>query len=349
MKIHLLTGFLGSGKTTAIHQAVKLLKAQGKKPGVITNDQGAQLVDGSFFKQLDVPGREVINGCFCCNYADLDERIASLAEENIGIIFAESVGSCTDIMATVFKPLLQFRPELHTTVSTFTDVRLLQMILEGRSGFDETVRYIYLKQLEEATIIIINKTDIITSEQLQKVEELVEEKYPGKTLLSQNSLDQENIEQWLYTLDNASATAPGSLRIDNDIYAQGEANMGWLDQQVTIYSAGNNALEQAEELINTIYTKVQEQKYPIGHLKFLVNDRIKLSFTTADERFAVIAHQPAANARLLINMRVQTSPDQLQKVMNEAIAEIEHHDACGIVVDSQAAFQPGYPKPAYRF
>ena len=102
MKIHLLSGFLGSGKTTAIQQAARSLIEQGIKTGVVTNDQGTKLVDGGLFKSLDIPNREVVNGCFCCNYNDLDASITSLVEASgTEVVFAESVGSCTDIVATV--------------------------------------------------------------------------------------------------------------------------------------------------------------------------------------------------------------------------------------------------------
>ena len=95
MKIHLLTGFLGSGKTTAIQHASRIMLRKGVRTGAITNDQGNKLVDGDFFKTQDLPSREVVNGCFCCNYNDLDDRIQSLVEtDNTDVIFAESVGSC---------------------------------------------------------------------------------------------------------------------------------------------------------------------------------------------------------------------------------------------------------------
>src|SRR5450432_2380324 len=184
MKIHLLSGFLGSGKTTAIQQASYKLLQQGIKTGVITNDQGIRLVDGDFFKSLSIPGRQVVNGCFCCNYNDLETSIQSLIETNeTEVIFAESVGSCTDIVATVLKPLLHFRPAAQVTVSIFADVRLLQMILGDTNLFDETVNYIYLKQLEEAGIIVINKIDLISKEQLTEIKGLMQEKYGSKILL----------------------------------------------------------------------------------------------------------------------------------------------------------------------
>jgi Ni2+-binding GTPase involved in maturation of urease and hydrogenase len=351
MKIHLLSGFLGSGKTTAIQLAAQTLIQKGIKTGVVTNDQGAKLVDGGLFKYLDIPNREVINGCFCCNYNDLDTSITSLIETNgTEVIFAESVGSCTDIVATVLKPLLQFRPGVQVTVSIFADVRLLEMMLKEEAGsFDETVRYIYLKQLEEAGIIVINKIDLMGHKPLAAVKDLIQKKYGHKILLYQNSLNEYSIQQWLHVLDNyASSSGLQSLNIDYDIYAAGEAKLAWIDQLLEIFSSDNIAVQQAQDLINKIYKEVSKRQYPIGHLKFLINNAIKISLTAAMEQPVDIIHSPAASATMLINMRVQGSPELLAQLVADAVQEIEANSACTIVVNSLSAFQPGYPKPAYR-
>ena len=353
MKIHLLSGFLGSGKTTAIQYASRALLQQGIKTGVITNDQGIKLVDGDFFKSLKIPNRQVVNGCFCCNYNDLEANIQSLIETNeTEIIFAESVGSCTDIVATVLKPLLHFRPAAQVTVSMFADVRLLQMILKGGADlFDETVNYIYLKQLEEAGIIVINKIDLINKEQLAEIKQLMQEKYGSKILLYQNSLDEDNIQHWLHTLNNyQSAGMLQSLSIDYDIYAAGEAKLAWFDQELgEIYSANNNALQEVEDLINNIYKKINAHQYPVGHLKFLINGAIKISFTSNTQPAVTINKtEPAASAALLINIRVQTKPEIIERLIADAVKEVETQSGCKVVVNSLSAFQPGYPRPTYR-
>src|SRR6185436_17512911 len=195
--------------------------------GVITNDQGLKLVDGDLFKARDIPSRQVANGCFCRNYNDLDDSIHSLVEtNNTEVIFAESVGSCTDIVATVLKPLLRFRTEAQTTVSTFTDVRLLRMILSGTTNsFDESVHYIYKKQLEEAGIIIVNKIDLVTAEELKEMKQLMDDKYGDRVILYQNSLDEDSVYKWLLTLDESPANKMKSLNINYDIYAEGEAKL----------------------------------------------------------------------------------------------------------------------------
>ena len=78
MKIHLLSGFLGSGKTTAIQQASHALIQQGIKTGVVTNDQGEELVDTAFLKNNNLTTLEVTGGCFCCNYEKLSSAIKTL-------------------------------------------------------------------------------------------------------------------------------------------------------------------------------------------------------------------------------------------------------------------------------
>lgn len=351
MKIHLLSGFLGSGKTTAIQYASRSLLQQGIKTGVIINDQGIKLVDGDFFKSLKIPYRQVVNGCFCCNYIDLEANIQSLIETNkTEIIFAESVGSCTDIVATVLKPLLHFRPSAQVTVSIFADVRLLQMILKGGTNlFDETVNYIYLKQLEEAGIIVINKIDLINKEKLAVIKELMQELYGSKILLYQNSLDEDNIQHWLHTLNNyQSAGMLQSLSIDYDIYAAGEAKLAWFDQELEIYSANNNALQQAEDLINNIYKRINSHQYTVGHEKFLINGAIKISFTSNTQQPVSIKIEPAEAASLLINLRVQTRPEIIEQLVTATVKEVEMQSGCKIIVNSLSAFQPGYPHPTYR-
>lgn len=349
MKIHLLTGFLGSGKTTAIQQACAALLQQGKSVGVITNDQGMHLVDGDFFNSLHIPGRQVKQGCFCCNYNDLDASITSLIEEhNPSVIFAEAVGSCTDIVATVLKPLLQFRPEATVTVSTFTDIRLLKMILEDAASFDKSVSYIYKKQLEEASLGVINKKDLVDAAAAEFVTKLMNKKYPGKKLLFQNSLDQQNIFEWLHRLEQGAENSLTSLDINYDIYAAGEAMLAWFDQSIEIFSASYNAVECALAIVNNIHKRILEQAIPIGHIKFLLNNQTRISFTNAAHAPAAIPIYPASVAKLLINIRVQASPGSITSIVDKAFADVEQALNCKIISNSVASFQPGYPTPVYR-
>ena len=352
LKIHLLSGFLGSGKTTAIIQACRFLKNQNIPVAVITNDQGARLVDSDLFTHLGIPSGQVTNGCFCCNYNDLDQSIHRLSGQrqngNIhsspAVLFAESVGSCTDLIATVLKPLVQQHPEWQPTVSVFADARLLQSLLDDSTApaFDRSVRYIYFKQLEEAQVIVVSKTDLLADK--APLQDLMQKRYGEKTILYQNSFEQEDIAHWLTTLDNTpfSAALP-SLNIDYDLYGAGEAKLAWLDHELEIQCPSNKAQATAMALMQRLSTV----DCPIGHLKFLLDGKTKLSFTatgTTDDHHP----DPFPSATLLINARVQTEPANLSNLIDNTIDAIEKEYQCTIRTISKRCFQPGFPKPTHR-
>ena len=75
--------------------------------------------------------------------------------------------------------------------------------------------------------------------------------------------------------------------------------------------------------------------------------KISITRTSQEEVFDNIVEE-RKYAGLLINARVQTSPEALSHIISESIKEIEINFNCKIVVKSHASFQPGYPKPVYR-
>jgi len=104
-RLILVGGFLGAGKTTLLAQAAERLERQGKRVGLIANDQAPDLVDTATLTQGGLPVTEVSGGCFCCRFDELasaSERL--MAEYEPDVILAEPVGSCTDVSATVLQP-----------------------------------------------------------------------------------------------------------------------------------------------------------------------------------------------------------------------------------------------------
>src|SRR5262245_36691175 len=102
----MLGGFLGAGKTTAVSKLAHHLTSQGRRVGLITNDQGSELVDTAMLASHGFPVEEISGGCFCCRFNSLIEAAKKLSVENRPDVFiAEPVGSCTDLVATVTYPL----------------------------------------------------------------------------------------------------------------------------------------------------------------------------------------------------------------------------------------------------
>ena len=110
----MIGGFLGAGKTTAVARLARRLTDQGKRVGLISNDQSSGLVDTALLRSKGFPVEEIPGGCFCCRFNSLVEAADKLDRSTRPDVFiAEPVGSCTDLVATVSYPLRRIYGEAY--------------------------------------------------------------------------------------------------------------------------------------------------------------------------------------------------------------------------------------------
>src|SRR5207245_4405524 len=74
----MLGGFLGAGKTTAMARLAKHYMTQGRRVGIVTNDQAQDLVDTHSLREQGFPVEEVAGACFCCKFDDLLSKVGTL-------------------------------------------------------------------------------------------------------------------------------------------------------------------------------------------------------------------------------------------------------------------------------
>ncbi|MBS1545481.1 MAG: hypothetical protein JST14_17725 [Bacteroidetes bacterium] len=354
MILALTGGFLGSGKTTAITEACRSLMDKGIQTAVITNDQGIQQVDSALTTSEGIPTAEVAGGCFCCQFNKLQENLQYLVRTvKPEIIFAESLGTCADLVATVVKPINRLDPEVKVVVSIFADAAYVKGLLDGSLSFqDENVRYLYQKQLEEADLIMLNKSDLLTTEQMNQVVAFIGKAYPGKEVSVISSLSTSDIGNWIDLLSESSISTRPSLDINYDIYGAGEAVLAWFDKELEIQSPTGDAIRVALQAIHMIHQQLISLRVLIGHLKFFIQApgwSQKISITPTGASHSLRQPVPsAASLRMMINARVQTSPERLSHVVEDALQHTVTSMQAVLVPHTSAAFAPGFPRPTYR-
>ena len=160
----MLGGFLGAGKTTAVARLAGHYMSHGLQVGLVTNDQAYDLVDTRTFRALGFRVGEVPGACFCCKFDELVDTAAGFSgDEAPDVIIAEPVGSCTDLVATVIEPLRRLHAQQYEIgpLAVLLKPEHGRKILGGETsaGVSPKASYIFLKQLEEADAIVINKVD----------------------------------------------------------------------------------------------------------------------------------------------------------------------------------------------
>ena len=252
MTVHLVGGFLGSGKTTAIRSACELLRHRGETASVITNDQGTLLVDTAYLRGSQ-PTREVTGGCFCCRYDQLAELLAQARCDGTQHVFAEAVGSCADLVATVVRPLLESvsGPVDRVSFTAIVDARLLIRLRAGEPlPWSGDIAYLFHEQLREAPLLVASKWDLVTDPpSLSASGNGSGIPSPGQAVLCQDGRTPPGVAGWVDALCDPGhpATAKAGacdLGIDYARYGAGEEALAWLDAEVRVNAAKGGARVQ---------------------------------------------------------------------------------------------------------
>src|SRR5690606_14508525 len=103
--------------------------------------------------------------------------------------------------------------------------------------FSPKAAYIFKKQLEEADFLIINRIDELKPEEVDELAKLLEKECPGRPIVRMSARTGQGLDGLLAMLDQQGHFGRNILELDYDIYAEGEAELGWLNSSLRVTSA----------------------------------------------------------------------------------------------------------------
>lgn len=236
--VTVLSGFLGAGKTTLLNHILR--NREGRRVAVIVNDMSEVNVDAQLVKagdaalsRTDEKMVEMSNGCICCTLReDLLKEVAALAREGrFDSILIESTGVSEPMpVAETFS----FEDEEGRSLNDLARLDTMVTVVDARNFLEDyhsvedlqergqavseedgrTLAHLLTDQVEFANVILINKTDAVTEEELDEIRGIVRALNP-KARVHETTQSQ---------------VALGEV-LDTGLFAMAEAeeSKGWLD------------------------------------------------------------------------------------------------------------------------
>ncbi|REK12239.1 MAG: cobalamin biosynthesis protein P47K [Planctomycetota bacterium] len=352
-------GFLGGGKTTTIGRLARMLTAQGRRVGIVTNDQAADLVDTHLLRSQGHHVGEVAGACFCCHFNDLIATVENLeAEAAPDVILAEPVGSCTDLVATVVQPLLQLyegRFEVAPYGVILKPSHGLRILRPGgRSGFSPKAAYIFRKQLEEADFVLLNRIDELSAAEADELAALVAAEFPDTPQRRISAKTGDGFDALVEYLDQQGSFGRRILEIDYDTYAEGEAELGWLNARVTLASPEPFDVDRLVlDVITHLHAALAAAEAETAHLKVIgmADDAFAVANLVSSEsrpELSLPSYSQTRSAELIVNARVALDPAQLEQRVRTAVESVCRPAGIEPTWHETASFRPGRPVPTHR-
>lgn len=351
-------GFLGAGKTTTISKLAQHFQSLGKRVVIVTNDQAADLVDTLLLRSQGFDVGEVAGSCFCCNFNELTRTIESLAcDQRPDIILAEPVGSCTDLVATVIRPLEQVY-DIKFDISPYGVIikpsHGFKILGGSAGGFSPKAEYIFRKQLEESDFIIINRIDELTAEQTEKLISVLAAEYPGVPVVQMSAKTGAGFDTFCKLLDRPVEQQRRQMDVDYDVYAEGEAELGWLNCQVNISSSEPTPMDASLMTILTrLYRRFVDVTAEIAHVKLIAmcdqgHAVGNVVSNSGGPVLSLASDALSTQIHMVINARVAIDPDQLADIVREVLNDVSNAESLALDIAAIQFFRPGRPVPTHR-
>ncbi|MCD7744630.1 MAG: GTP-binding protein [Lachnospiraceae bacterium] len=206
IKVDIISGFLGAGKTTLIKKLIAEVFA-GKKIVLIENEFGEIGIDGGFLKDAGINITEMNSGCICCSLVgDFGKALKEVAEQfspDRIIIEPSGVGKLSDVRKAVEDAAEDAGLELNA-LTTVADASKIKMYMKNFGEF-------YNNQIESAATVILSRTQKLSEEKQLAAAAMIREKNPTATIIT-TPWDDLTGEQILQAMEGTDALAQMLLK-----------------------------------------------------------------------------------------------------------------------------------------
>lgn len=330
-----ISGFLGSGKTTTMIAVAKALEKKSTKAAIISNDLGAaNLVDAMYTAQQHDSSDVIAGGCICYATPTLVSVIKRLTDaQGAKLVMSDIPGCGVGALDHVYFRLKNDYPD-DFQLAPFTvvcDPARLRAIMPEHEDINlpQEMNYLFRTQLLEADLIVLNKIDTISDEEKARCLAFLEENYPGARVMAVSARTGEGIDELAELLMTGSArlvdveTGYGGAE-----FVAAEACLSWYDRKLFVKKQDSFDINGfIADFMNNVSLRLRRDKNNVPHLKVFAStadgDYAKASLIGVDyePEFDKRMESECDRYSIVINARASCPSTKLDDVMDDALTD----------------------------
>ena len=327
-----VSGFLGSGKTTLMMALTRQGIRDGIPVSMISNDLGNQsLADHRYASLSGCPASELVGECICYQTENLVERLRSLYEEQgAQLVLSDIPGFGVGALEHVYHTLHRDYPSccILSPFTVVTEPERVRQLMKDEAG---DLAYLLDTQLVEADLIVLNKRDLVSEDELKEMCGYLEKKYPEAQVLAVSAVSGEGLHELLQALteQEASMHRP-DIGYGGEAFQASMSRISEYYQQyhVTVCCDTFDGNAYLKDLAQAIRDGIREKGADLPHLKLLAFSEDG-DFAKADllgiSREIELAHtfaRPCTDLGVMLNGSALCPPDVLDALIGACVEEV---------------------------
>ena len=336
-KYMVTSGFLGAGKTTSMIAFGESINKRYGKASILANDLGASnIVDADFTATTDILTTQISGDCICYQHENLVDKLNQLVSNGATAIMSDIPGCGIGALDHVYLQLEEREPgefDLMPFTCIVDPERLRMLMPEGsRINLPAEMRFLLEAQMLEADLIVLNKIDLMSAEELEKRVEFLKATFPETPVMTMSALTGERVDEVVdYIMSHKAPAKHKDIGYGSDAFIAAENLLSWYNRRVFFEEKDDKNIDY-NEVVSAIFEEIRKgliaKNNNVPHLKAFAsgegNDFVKASLIGVDYdvEFACKLNGKYSAISLIINARATADSHDMADIVEDAIETV---------------------------
>lgn len=339
-KYVVMSGFLGSGKTTSMIALGRSINRRSLgTAGILVDDLGAKnIVDADFTSMSGIITEDISGDCICYQHENLVDKLHQLESQGSDVIFSDIPGLGIGALDNVYLQLCDREPgefDLMPFTCLVDPKRIAMLMDDDDINLPDELKFLLDAQMAEADLIVLNKIDTITGGKADEIISFIKERYPDAEVMKMSALRGDGVDEVAdYMLSHSAAAEHREIGYGSEQFIAAESTLSWYNRRIFFEQKDGKGLDFNDvltDLFEEIRNGLRKNDSNVPHLKMFAADdpekpddffKASLIGIDCDVEVTHALTKKYTALSVIINARAAAQANVMSEIVEEALGVI---------------------------